>query len=133
MEGWDIVFSNDAKPIVNVPFPIKFWGNELITDCGLFDLLHAKTGHNRAERTAHCTAMDLFINSVIEHKILVGQGELKKYGDVINVQIFLWRKSGISFKFLFYVLTRFIYRDCGEQWYNIKRDQNFIIISLDIR
>ena len=57
------------------------------SDCRLFDLLHAKTGHNRAARTAPCVAMDLFVNSVIEHKIIVGQGELKKYGDVINVQI----------------------------------------------
>jgi len=32
-------------------------------------------------------AMDLLVNFVIEHKIVVGQGELKKIGDDINVQI----------------------------------------------
>ena len=51
------------------------------------DLLHAKVGHHWADRTAHRAAMDLFVNDVIEHKIVVGQRELKKCGDVINVQI----------------------------------------------
>ena len=53
----------------------------------LFDLLHAKIGHNWADRAAHRTAMDLLVNYAIEHKIVVGQGELKKCDDVINVQI----------------------------------------------
>ena len=52
-----------------------------------------RTARSGVERTNHeatappCAAMDLFVNSVIEHKIVVGQGELKKYGDVVNVQI----------------------------------------------
>ena len=45
--------------------------------------------------------MDLFVNDVIEHKVVVGQRELKKCG----VQ---------NFKFFLYVLTRFIYTDCGD-------------------
>ena len=130
MEGWDIVLPNDAKTIVHVPFP-NFEANGWNTYCGLFDLLHAKIGNNGAEGTAHRTAMDLFINSLVEHKIVVGQGELKKFSDVIDVQICPWRKGGILFKFLFYVHTSFIYRNCGEEWHNIKRDQNFTIINLE--
>ena len=34
--------------------------------------------------------MDLFVNSVIEHKIVVGQGELKRFSDVINGQIWCY-------------------------------------------
>ena len=76
MEGWDIVFCNDTKTIVNNHIVSKFLGNGWITDCKLFDLLHAEIGHNEADRTAHRTAMDLFVNSIIEHEIVVGQGEL---------------------------------------------------------
>ena len=128
MEGWDVALSNDAKAIVHVPFP--YFGGERMN---YWSLLHAKIGNNGADRTAHRIAMDLFVNSFIEHKIVIGQGELKKCSDVLNVQICPWRKSGILFKFLFNVYTRFIYRVCGEQWHNIKRDENFIVINLDIR
>ena len=66
-----------------------FWGTDelLIADSLISSIHHAKIGHNWDDRTAHRAAMDLFVNYVIEHKIVVGQGELKKCGDVINVQI----------------------------------------------
>ena len=60
-------------------------GELLIADSWISSMQRlATTG---ADRTAHQTAMDLFVNSVIEHKIVAGQGELKKFSDVINVQI----------------------------------------------
>ena len=57
----------------------------LIADSSISSI--TKIGRNGADRTTHRTAMDLFVNSVIEHKIVVGQGELKKCSDIINVQI----------------------------------------------
>ena len=54
----------------------------LITDSSISSMQRLATGLPIAE-----LAMDLLVNFVIEHKIVVGQGELKKIGDDINVQI----------------------------------------------
>ena len=92
MEGRDVVFFNDTKTIVTYFFQI-FGGTDelLITDSSISSMQRLATGLPIAE-----LAMDLLVNFVIEHKIVVGQGGLKKIGDDINVQICSWRKRGVS-------------------------------------
>lgn len=71
MEGWDIIFFNDVEVIINVFF-LNFWGNGWIIDCGFFDFFYVKIGYNWVNRVVYCIVMNLFVNYVIEYKIVVG-------------------------------------------------------------
>ena len=72
------VFSIAAKAIVDVSFRKCWVSLRRIVNCRFLDHFHAAIGHDRTYMAAHGTTMNLFINAIIKHKIVIGKGELEK-------------------------------------------------------
>ena len=131
MESWHIVFFDDAEAVIDITFP-DFRRDGWTVNRTFLDFFHTEIGHYRANWTAHSASVYLFIDSVIEHKIVVWQGKLEEWYYVIDVQICSGWKRGILFQFDLDVITCFVNRDRGEQWYNIEGNQDFVLVDLDV-
>ena len=70
MEGCNSILCNDAEAVINIPF-LHFRCNRWRIDSRFLDLFNAEIGHNGTDRTAHGTTVDLFVDFVIEDKIVV--------------------------------------------------------------
>ena len=67
---------NNAKTVVYIPLP-KFQRDRSRVDCCFFFFFHALVGYYRADGATHSTTVDLFVDSVIINKVVIGQYEIQ--------------------------------------------------------
>lgn len=71
MESWYIVFFDDVEVVIDIMF-LDFRRDGWIVNCIFFDFFYIEIGYYRVNWIVYSVFVYLFIDFVIEYKIVVG-------------------------------------------------------------